>query len=201
MLLHAILPASLANGPGLRAVVFFQGCSLGCEKCFNPYTHVFQGPEITPEEVVDKLIYAHGQQVFEGVTFSGGEPMQQADSLLTLVQLLRPRIPGLSFGMFSGYTERELDEGWYSVWGRKLETQEKCSLWQAIRTALDFAVLGRFNHRLPSAAPLRSSRNQVLRLFSDRYTRTDFAEQLTEVHINETGTTEVTGFPILGLPW
>jgi hypothetical protein len=94
-----------------------------------------------------------------------------------------------------------LDEGRYSVWGRKPETQEKCSLWQAIRAALDFAVLGRFNHLLPSAAPLRSSRNQVLRLFSDRYTRADFTEQLTEVHINETGTTEVTGFPIFGLPW
>jgi anaerobic ribonucleoside-triphosphate reductase activating protein len=201
MLLHAILPASRANGPGLRAVVFFQGCSLGCEKCFNPHTHVFQGPEITPEDVVDALTCAHGQHVFEGVTFSGGEPMQQAGTLLAVAQMLRTRIPGLSFGMFSGYTEHELDEGRYSVRGRKLETQEKCSLWQAIRAGLDFAVLGRFNHRLPSAAPLRSSRNQVLRLFSDRYTGADFAEQLTEVHINETGTTEVTGFPIRGLPW
>jgi anaerobic ribonucleoside-triphosphate reductase activating protein len=201
MLLHAILPASRANGPGLRAVVFVQGCSLGCEKCFNPQTHVFQGPEITPEEVVDTLIHAHGQHGFEGITFSGGEPMQQAGSLLALVRMLRTRIPALSFGMFSGYSERELDEGRYLVWGRKVETPEKCSLWQAIRAALDFAVLGRFNHLLPSAAPLRSSRNQVLRLFSDRYTRTDFAEQLAEVHINETGTAEVTGFPILGLPW
>ena len=33
MLLHALIPASRANGPGLRAVVFFQGCSLGCPKC------------------------------------------------------------------------------------------------------------------------------------------------------------------------
>ena len=201
MLLHAILPASRANGPGLRAVVFFQGCSLGCEKCFNPQTHVFQGPEIMPEKVVDVLINAHGRHVFEGVTFSGGEPMQQAGSLLALVQMLRTRIPALSFGMFSGYSERELDDGRYSVWGRKLETPEKRSLWQATCAALDFAVLGRFNHLLPSDAPLRSSRNQVLRLFSDRYTGADFAEQITEVHINETGTSEVTGFPILGLPW
>jgi len=201
MLLHAILPASRANGPGLRAVVFFQGCSLGCEKCFNPHTHGFQGAESTPEDVVDALIYTYGQQVFEGVTFSGGEPMQQAGSLLALMQLLRGSTPGLSFGMVSGFTERELDEGRYSVWGRKMETPEKCSLWQAIRAGLDFAILGRFNYLLPSDEPLRSSRNQVLRLFSDRHTRADFAEQLTEVHINETGRTEVTGFPIRGLPW
>lgn len=201
MLLHAILPFSRANGPGLRAVVFFQGCSLGCEKCFNPHTHVFQGPEITPGEVVDALIHAHGQHAFEGVTFSGGEPMQQAGSLLALVRMLRTRIPALSFGMFSGYSERELDEGRYEVRGRKLETAEKRSLWQATCAALDFAVLGRFNHLLPSDAPLRSSRNQVLRLFSDRYTAADFSQQLTEIRINETGTAEVTGFPILGLPW
>ena len=52
VLLHAMIPASRANGPGLRAVVFFQGCTLGCEKCFNPTTHVFQGVEVAPEKVV-----------------------------------------------------------------------------------------------------------------------------------------------------
>jgi anaerobic ribonucleoside-triphosphate reductase activating protein len=201
MLLHALIPASHANGPGLRAVVFFQGCTLACPGCWNSATHHFHSAEVTVGAVTEEVLRAHKKHTLEGVTFSGGEPMQQAGSLLALVQLLRPRIPGLSFGMFSGYNERELDGGRYSVWGRELETAEKCSLWQAIRAALDFAVLGRFNHRLPSAAPLRSSRNQVLRLFSNRYTRADFAEQVTEVQITETGTAEVTGFPILGLPW
>jgi hypothetical protein len=49
--------------------------------------------------------------------------------------------------------------------------------------------------------PLRTSRNQVLRLFSQRYTPADFSEQLTEVSIKESGQAEVTGFPTLGLPW
>ena len=35
MLLHAIMAASRANGPGLRAVVWFQGCALNCRNCFN----------------------------------------------------------------------------------------------------------------------------------------------------------------------
>jgi len=43
MLLHALIPASRANGPGLRAVVFFQGCSIGCAKCWNPKSHQFHG--------------------------------------------------------------------------------------------------------------------------------------------------------------
>ena len=46
MLLHAFVPASRANGPGLRAVVYFQGCSLHCEKCWNPTTHKFRGVEV-----------------------------------------------------------------------------------------------------------------------------------------------------------
>src|SRR5438034_499966 len=181
MLLHAMIPASRANGPGLRAVVFFQGCTLGCEKCFNPTTHVFQGVEVAPEKVAKALVEAHREHILEGVTFSGGEPMQQADSLLALMRNLRSRAPELSFGMFSGYTERELDEGRYAIWHCKLEAQKKRSLWEAIRAHLDFAVLGRFNYLRPGTAPLRSSRNQVLRLLSNRYTEAEFGEQLAEV--------------------
>src|SRR5437899_9265361 len=86
MLLHAIIPASRANGPGLRAVLFFQGCTLGCEKCFNPATHLFQGVEIASEKVVEVLVHPHREHILEGITFSGGEPMQQADSLLALIR-------------------------------------------------------------------------------------------------------------------
>jgi pyruvate-formate lyase-activating enzyme len=37
--LHQFLPSSHTNGPGLRAVLWVQGCSLGCPRCFNPATH------------------------------------------------------------------------------------------------------------------------------------------------------------------
>jgi anaerobic ribonucleoside-triphosphate reductase activating protein len=47
MLLHALIPASRANGPGLRAVLFFQGCKVGCVGCWNPRTHPFHGAEVT----------------------------------------------------------------------------------------------------------------------------------------------------------
>jgi hypothetical protein len=62
-------------------------------------------------------------------------------------------------------------------------------------------ILGRFNQAQPSSLPLRTSRNQVLRLFTDSYTPADFSEQLTEVSIHESGQVEITGFPTLGLPW
>ncbi len=201
MLLHALIPASRANGPGLRAVVFFQGCKVGCVGCWNPRTHPFHGTEITVDAVALEVLRARQEHTLGGITFSGGEPMQQADSLLRLIQSLHQQAPELSFGMFSGYAELELDQGQYWIWGDRSSDQRRKRLWQCIRAFLDFAILGRFNQAQPSNMPLRTSRNQVLRLFSDRYTPADFSEQLTEVSIKEGGLVEVTGFPTLGLPW
>jgi anaerobic ribonucleoside-triphosphate reductase activating protein len=201
MLLHALIPSSRANGPGLRAVVFFQGCKLHCVGCWNPNSHHFHGGDIKVDAVVQDVLRARQEHTLEGITFSGGEPMQQAGSLLCLMHSLRQQAPELSFGMFSGYAEHELDQGQYWIWGdRWSELHRKC-LWEEVRGCLDFAILGRFIQAQPSSLPLRTSRNQVLRLFTDRYSPTDFSEQLTEVSIKKGGLVEVTGFPTLGLPW
>ena len=201
MLLHALIPASRANGPGLRAVVFFQGCTLGCPGCWNPETHPFRGSEVTLDAVVQQVLQAHAEHPLEGVTFSGGEPMQQADSLLALMQTLHRQAPEVSFGLFSGYTEEELSQGQYWIWGCRYSEHHRRNLWREIRRLLDFAILGRFNETLPGSQPLCTSRDQVLRLFSDRYAPADFGQQLTEVSIEEGGQVQVTGFPTLGLPW
>jgi hypothetical protein len=127
--------------------------------------------------------------------------MQQADSLLRLIQCLHQQAPELSFGMFSGYAEHELAKGHYWVWGDGSSEPRRKRLWQEIRACLDFAILGRFNQAQPSSLPLRTSRNQVLRVFTNRYTLADFSEQSTEISIKEGSQVEVTGFPTLGLPW
>src|ERR1039457_3676760 len=130
MLLHASIPASRANGPGLRTVVFFQGCSIGCAKCWNPKSHQFHGTEITVDAVTQEVLRAHQEHALDGVTFSGGEPMQQADSLLRLIQCLHQQAPELTFGMFSGYAEHELNQGQYSIWGDASSEQLRKHLWQ-----------------------------------------------------------------------
>jgi anaerobic ribonucleoside-triphosphate reductase activating protein len=201
MLLHALISASRANGPGLRAVVFFQGCTLRCRACWNPKSHPFRGSEMPVDAVAHEVLQAHAEHSLEGVTFSGGEPIQQADSLLCLMHRLHEQAPELSFGMFSGYAEPELASGQYWIWGGGSTEQHRKRLWEDIRAWLDFAILGRFNPTQPSNMPLRTSRNQVLRLFTSRYTPADFSEQLTELNIHEGGLVEVTGFPTVGLPW
>ena len=201
MLLHAFIPASRANGPGLRSVVFFQGCTLACQNCFNPDSHSFSGADVTIPAVADQVLRAHQEHGVEGVTFSGGEPMQQAPALLELMQTLRQQVPNLSFGMFSGYTDLELILGRYSIWGRDHSEADLRRLWEEIRAHLDFAVLGRFNEAQPSGLPLRTSRSQALRMLTSRYDVKDYGPQSVEVIVHPDGRAEVTGFPILGLPW
>ena len=201
MLLHAFIPASRANGPGLRSVVFFQGCTLACQNCFNPDSHPFTGADATVLAVAERVLQAHQEHGTEGVTFSGGEPMQQAPALLELIQALRQQVPSLSFGMFSGYSDLELVLGEYSIWGCDYSESDRRRLWEEIRAHLDFAVLGRFNETQPSALPLRTSRSQALRMLTTRYGVKDYGPQSVEVIVHPDGRAEVTGFPLLGLPW
>ncbi|MEZ5399174.1 MAG: 4Fe-4S single cluster domain-containing protein [Bryobacteraceae bacterium] len=200
MLIHAIVPGNRVNGPGFRAVVYFQGCTMGCRLCWNPETHPFSGEERSIDETVSAIVLpADEERPFEGVTFSGGEPMQQAEDLLALIKSIRCRQPALSFGMYSGYSEQELSSGRY--WCRtELPQVARQELWYSIRQHLDFAVLGRYVAERPSARPLRTSANQKLKLFSDRYSEQDFEPQEIEVHIAESGLVQVTGFPVAGTP-
>jgi anaerobic ribonucleoside-triphosphate reductase activating protein len=199
MLVHAIMPASRVNGPGLRGVVFVQGCNLGCSKCWNYYTHDFHGTEFAVEAVQAELVSCYRQYSLDGLTFSGGEPMQQAEDLAKLVQGVRSALPTLSFGMFTGYSEKELETGRYFT-RHGVDQDRRRTLWRSIRDQLDFAVMGRYNRLQPSDAPMRTSANQVLRLFSSRYSESEFGEQTVEITIAADGLTRTTGFPTLGSP-
>jgi anaerobic ribonucleoside-triphosphate reductase activating protein len=199
MLVHTIMPASRANGPGLRCVVFVQGCNLGCPGCWNFWGHAFRGTEFAVETILAEVVNRHRQYSLNGVTFSGGEPMQQADDLATLLQGLRSALPTLSVGMFTGYSEEELDGGRYFT-RHGVDRDHSLALWRSIRRQLDFAVMGRYDRLQSSDAPMRTSANQVLRLFSARHTEMDFSVQTVEITIAADGLTRTTGFPTLGNP-
>ena len=150
-------------------------------------------------DIAEQVAAAHLTHALDGVTFSGGEPMQQALDLLDLIQMLKRLQPEISVGMYSGYTERELDSGrFWTRYGIKQEA--RCRVWVDIKQHLDFAVLGRFVAARPSQIPLRTSANQVLRLFSDRYREEHFKPLEFEVNIESAGLVQITGFPLAGLP-
>jgi len=151
------------------------------------------------QDVAEQVAVAHRTHFTEGITFSGGEPMQQALDLLGLIRRLKRARPELSIGMYSGYTEHELDSGRF--WTRYGIAQEATRwIWEDIKQHLDFAVLGRFVASRPSRLPMRTSANQALRLFSGRYREEHFKPLEFEVHIEAQGLVQITGFPLAGLP-
>jgi hypothetical protein len=125
--------------------------------------------------------------------------MQQAEDLAALLEGLRSALPTLSIGMFTGYSEEELETGHYFT-RHGVERDQRVALWRSIRSQLDFAVMGRYDRLKPSDAPMRTSANQALRLFSARHTELDFSVQTVEITIAADGLTRTTGFPTLGNP-
>ena len=77
-----IAPESIVDGPGFRFTVFTQGCPHRCEGCHNPNTHDFSGGEVVDTDTLWERISK--DILLSGVTFSGGEPFEQAGNLLDL---------------------------------------------------------------------------------------------------------------------
>ena len=79
----------LVDGPGIRTVIFFQGCAIRCQFCHNPDSWALTGGElVTVESLVKKIV--RFRPYFErsggGVTCSGGEPLLQREFLLALLK-------------------------------------------------------------------------------------------------------------------
>ncbi len=88
--IHSFQSMGAVDGPGLRCVVFMQGCPLRCIYCHNPDTHSFNGgDEYTPEEMLQKILRFKPYIKNGGVTVSGGEPLAQTRFVTELFTLLR----------------------------------------------------------------------------------------------------------------
>jgi pyruvate formate lyase activating enzyme len=90
--IHSIESMGLVDGPGIRVVVFFQGCKLRCAYCHNPDTWLLSGgTETTPEELIQKIVRfkPYFNRSGGGVTFSGGDPLLQPEFLLECLKLCK----------------------------------------------------------------------------------------------------------------
>lgn len=90
--INSIETMGLVDGPGIRTVIFFQGCKLRCAYCHNPDTwNINDGKEIGTEELLKKII--RYKPYFEksggGVTFSGGEVLLQPEFLAEILRLCK----------------------------------------------------------------------------------------------------------------
>lgn len=97
---------SVVDGRGLRTVIWCQGCVHDCLGCHNPDTHDFTaGFEQDVNELVQQTLAVKMQS---GVTFSGGDPMLQAESCAYIASQLKEK--GINIWCYTGFTFEELLE-------------------------------------------------------------------------------------------
>ena len=119
---------SRINGPGNRFVIWVQGCKFHCQGCFNPETHPYTEERMM--EVDELAMLINSDTDIEGITLSGGEPLDYPEQLTELLSKISKR---LTIIIFSGYMVHEI----------------QCSpiLMSVVKMA-DISIVGRYDERL-----------------------------------------------------
>jgi len=144
--LSGIAYESLVNGPGMRRVFFAQGCKHNCKGCFNPDTHDFYGGE---EKDLDELIEdTLDNPILRGVTFSGGDPWEQADKFAYMAKAFKEK--GLNIWSYTGYTYEHI-----------IEHKDEYEGWNDLINNIDVLVDGKFeDDKQQDGLKFRGSTNQ-----------------------------------------
>ena len=124
-----ILNDSIVDGPGLRFVVFAQGCTFNCPGCHNLETHPLDGGRgVYLDDILRDI---NKNPLLDGLTISGGEPFIQAEVFAILAEKVKAQ--GLNVWVYSGYTLEELLSG-----------MDKNPAWKSLLDKADVLVDGRF---------------------------------------------------------
>lgn len=138
---------SIVDGEGFRFTIFTQGCPHHCKGCHNPQTHSFDGGSVvTDEQLLEKI---KANPLLDGVTYSGGEPFCQAETLAELGKKIHS-LGNLDIVTYTGYTFEELLAG-----------LDENPSWKALLEETDILIDGRFEESLKSYdVKFRGSKNQ-----------------------------------------
>ena len=95
---------SIVDGEGIRTVIWTQGCSHNCKGCHNPSTHDFKGGfAVDVEEIKEDISRLEGQ---EGITFSGGDPIFQAEACTEIAKYAKSL--GFDIWCYTGFKFEDL---------------------------------------------------------------------------------------------
>ena len=174
--IHNFEPLSSANGPGVRAVVWVQGCTFNCPGCFNAETHSYGGQPVKVAALAAQIITLYRARRIEGLTISGGEPLQQKRAVTELLE--RVKLAGMTTILFTGYTEDEI--------GQMTNVRFK--------KFTDVLLAGRYDQAQRVAASLVGSSNKATIFLTDAYDAADLAAAPeAEIIIKADGTIFLTG--------
>jgi len=157
--IHQIIERTRANGPGVRLGIWVQGCTRNCPRCINPETHdITQGDELHPTEVLS-IILEHEKEI-DGISISGGEPLDQSEDLIELLQHIKNKTE-LSVILWTGYTRNEL---------------EQMKLVKRLLKLVDLMIIGPYIAEFHEPIGLKGSSNQEYIFFSKKYNEQDLLE-------------------------
>jgi len=98
---------SIVDGPGIRTVIYLQGCEQRCEGCHNPTTwKIDEGKKVSIDSLVNEIV---NKSMTKKVTISGGEPILQVNAVLELIKKLK--LNNFNIVMYTGYELKDVDEG------------------------------------------------------------------------------------------
>ena len=176
------------EGPGARFAIWVQGCTLKCSGCFNPHFWGSQGGTVIKTgSLLEEILKAKEKNPeIEGVTFLGGEPFEQAESLAILSQAIQSE--NLTTMVFSGYTLEELSDTTASEHGVRKE----------FLASIDLLVDGRYEKdNVDFERPWVGSKNQKFHFLTDKYQRETIFEDRRdslEIRILSSGELHINGW-------
>lgn len=100
----------IADGPGVRVSIFFQGCDFHCKNCFNPETWSWDCGEEFNDEVIDKILDLAKFDYITGLSILGGEPMHPNNIMgtLKLAKAFKTIYPQKTIWAWSGYKYEDI---------------------------------------------------------------------------------------------
>lgn len=137
-------------GPGIRFVIWLQGCNFKCKNC--------ESPELRPTVIANKIDVKKLAEVIietesiDGITISGGEPFLQAKALYNLLAFINEKRPELTVMVYSGFEYTEL------IWDDAIKLMSLC----------DVAITGKYVDELNDDKGLRGSSNQEVIYLTER---------------------------------
>lgn len=173
-------PATCALGPGLRAVVWVQGCHFQCAGCIAPQWKPFITARLVRVDQLAEELLVHPE--VGGFTFSGGEPMLQAAGLAQLIRIAR-RQRDLTLICYTGY---------------RLDQLRRTSLpgVEQLLAETDVLIDGVYVEKLNNNKGLRGSVNQQVHHLTNRLKFFDFENSPRRIEIKiEDGFITLTGIP------
>lgn len=155
---HKIEKLSIANGEGIRVVLWVSGCSLHCKGCHNPQTWAFESGKPFDEKSKAELFEALNKPYIKGVTFSGGHPLEYENLpyIYDLIKEIRTRFSTKNIWLYTGYTLtiRDFDSSVDVCWDNGL-------LRNNIISMCDVIVDGKYiEEQRDITLPFRGSKNQ-----------------------------------------